>query len=264
MALLSTDKLTIRFGGLVAVDEVSFAVERGETFSIIGPNGSGKTTIFNLISGFYKPSSGRILFKGHPIQDLRPYRIAALGIARTFQNVRLFKKMTVLENALVGHHCKMTGRFMDDLFHTPRQRREEKAVNGKALELLRMFDLERYLAEKAENLPYGDQRKLEIVRGLAAEPELILLDEPAAGMNPHETENLIRLIGRIKDLGVSVVLVEHDMKVVMEISDRIFVLDYGKQIAEGTPDKIKNDPKVIEAYLGQDTDRSGENRHAEA
>lgn len=264
MALLSTENLTIRFGGLVAVDEVSFAVERGETFSIIGPNGSGKTTIFNLISGFYKPSSGRILFKGQPIENLRPYRIATLGIARTFQNVRLFKKMTVLDNALVGHHCKMASRFIDDLFHTPRQRREEKAVMDKALELLRMFDLERYLTEKAENLPYGDQRKLEIVRGLAAEPELILLDEPAAGMNPHETENLIRLIGRIKDLGVSVVLVEHDMKVVMEISDRIFVLDYGKQIAEGTPDKIKNDPKVIEAYLGQETDRSGENRHAEA
>jgi branched-chain amino acid transport system ATP-binding protein len=264
MALLSTENLTIRFGGLVAVDKVSFAVERGETFSIIGPNGSGKTTIFNLISGFYKPSSGRILFKGQPIENLRPYRIAALGIARTFQNVRLFKKMSVLDNALVGHHCKMTSRFIDDLLHTPRQRREEKAVLDKALELLRMFDLERYLTEKAENLPYGDQRKLEIVRGLAAEPELILLDEPAAGMNPHETENLIRLIGRIKDLGVSVVLVEHDMKVVMEISDRIFVLDYGKQIAEGTPDKIKNDPKVIEAYLGQETDRSGENRHAEA
>jgi branched-chain amino acid transport system ATP-binding protein len=264
MALLSTEKLTIRFGGLVAVDEVSFAVEKGETFSIIGPNGSGKTTIFNLISGFYKPNSGRILFKGQPIQDLRPYRIAFLGIARTFQNVRLFKKMTVLDNALVGHHCRITSNFFDDLLHTPRQHREEKAVRDKAIELLNMFDLERYLTEKAENLPYGDQRKLEIVRGLAAEPELILLDEPAAGMNPHETENLIHLIGRIKDLGVTVVLVEHDMKVVMEISDRIFVLDYGKQIAEGTPDEIKNDPKVIEAYLGQETDRAGENRHAEA
>ena len=250
--LLSTEELTIRFGGLVAVDQVSFTVRKGETFSIIGPNGSGKTTIFNLVSGFYRPTSGRIFFRGEGIAGLKPHRIAALGIVRTFQNVRLFKKMTVLENALVGHHTKIRSGFFADLLHTGKQRNEEREIRAQAIRLLEMFDLARYRDEKANNLPYGDQRKLEIVRGLAAEPELILLDEPAAGMNPQETEDLIRLIGRIKDLGVTVVLVEHDMKVVMGISDRVLVLDYGKKIAEGTPNVIRNDERVIEAYLGRD------------
>lgn len=250
--LLSTEELTIRFGGLVAVDQVSFMVRKGETFSIIGPNGSGKTTIFNLISGFYRPTSGRIFFRGERIDGLKPHRIAALGIIRTFQNVRLFKKMTVLENALVGHHTKSRSGFFADLFHTGGKRNEEHEGCAQAIRLLEMFDLARYRDEKANNLPYGDQRKLEIVRGLAAEPELILLDEPAAGMNPQETEDLIRLIGRIKDLGVTVVLVEHDMKVVMGISDRILVLDYGKKIAEDVPGVVRNDVLVIEAYLGRD------------
>ncbi len=250
--LLSTEELTIRFGGLVAVDQVSFMVRKGETFSIIGPNGSGKTTIFNLISGFYRPTSGRIFFRGGRIDGLKPHRIAALGIIRTFQNVRLFKKMTVLENALVGHHTKSRSGFFADLLHTGKKRNEEHEISAQAIRLLEMFELSRYRDEKANNLPYGDQRKLEIVRGLAAEPELILLDEPAAGMNPQETEDLIRLIGRIKDLGVTVVLVEHDMKVVMGISDRILVLDYGKKIAEDVPGVVRNDVLVIEAYLGRD------------
>ncbi len=252
MAILSTEDLTIRFGGLVAVDQVSFQVEEGETFSIIGPNGSGKTTIFNLISGFYKPTEGRIFFKGQPIHGLRPYRIAGLGIARTFQNVRLFKKMTVLDNALVGHHTKIRSGFFGDLFHTGKKRKEEREIRAQAMRLLEMFDLDRHLEVQANNLPYGDQRKLEIVRGLASEPDVILLDEPAAGMNPQETEDLIRLIGQIKNLGVTVVLVEHDMKVVMGISDRVFVVDYGKRIAEGPPEAIRNNEKVIEAYLGRD------------
>jgi len=250
--LLSTEELTIQFGGLVAVDQVSFTVRKGETFSIIGPNGSGKTTIFNLISGFYRPTSGRIFFRGERIDGLKPHRIAALGIIRTFQNVRLFKKMTALENALVGHHTKSRSGFFADLLHTGKKRNEEHESSAQAIQLLEMFDLARYRDEKANNLPYGDQRKLEIVRGLAAEPELILLDEPAAGMNPQETEDLIRLIGRIKDLGVTVVLVEHDMKVVMGISDRILVLDYGKKIAEDVPGVVRNDELVIEAYLGRD------------
>ena len=252
MQILNTENLTIKFGGLVAVDDVSFQIKKGEIFSIIGPNGSGKTTIFNLISGIYGPTSGTILFKGTPIQNLKPHKIISLGLARTFQNVRLFKKMTVLENALVGRHCKINSTFFDDLFHTPKKRKEEKEIRTIVLELLEMFNLENQADEKANNLPYGDQRKLEIVRGLASNPDVILLDEPAAGMNPQETEDLIQLIGQIKNLGITIVLVEHDMKVVMGISDRIFVLDHGKKIAQGTPDSIKNNEKVIEAYLGQD------------
>jgi len=252
MGILSVEELSINFGGLVAVDHVSFEVKRGEILSIIGPNGSGKTTIFNLISGIYKPTTGKILFKDKLINGMKPHNVAFMGIARTFQNVRLFKQMTVLENVLVGHHPKVKSLFIDDLFHTSKQRKEEVMIREQAIKLLDLFHLKQYIDEKAENLPYGDQRRLEIVRALASEPEIMLLDEPAAGMNPQETEDLIRLIGQIKDLGITIVLVEHDMKVVMDISQRIIVLDYGKKIAEGVPEEIRKNERVIEAYLGKD------------
>ena len=240
-----------RFGGLVAVDEVSFDVESGQVFALIGPNGAGKTTLFNCVTGLYKPTSGRVVFEGRDITGARPHEAAELGIARTFQNIRLFEYMTALDNVRVGQHCRMHARLWDSLFHTKRERREENEVTERAMELLRFVGLERRAHSHARNLAYGQQRRLEIARALATRPRLLLLDEPAAGSNPQEKVELMLLVQRIVAEGVTVFLIEHDMKVVMGISKRIAVLDHGEKIAEGSPEEVRRDRRVIEAYLGR-------------
>lgn len=251
---LEIDQLTMRFGGLVAVDNVSINVEKGEIHGLIGPNGSGKTTIFNVLSGYYKPSGGSITFEGRQISGLPAHQITAAGFARTFQNMRLFKSMTVLENLLVAMGYRAKVNLMQEIFDPVAVRREEQKFTEKAMELLDLLEVGDFATDLAISLAYGHQRRVEIARALATDPKVILLDEPAAGLNEIETENLQNMLTKIRDLGVTIFLVEHDMKLVMDVCGIISVLDYGKKIAEGTGPAIRSDPVVIEAYLGREGD----------
>ena len=250
MAILELSDISVRFGGLQALTDVSFRVSEGDIVGLIGPNGAGKTTVFNVITGVYQTSSGQVSYDGRPLAALRPHKILALGVARTFQNIRLFQNMTALENVMVAQHSRTREGVLAAMLRTPAQRREEERIRVKAMESLAFMGLSDFAGEVASNLAYGLQRRLEIARALASQPQTLLLDEPAAGLNPAESRELMHTIGRISDLGISILMVEHDMKVVMGICRNIVVLDHGVMIVEGKPEEIQRDARVIEAYLG--------------
>lgn len=250
MNFLEVNNICMHFGGLAAVEDVSFHVDKGEIVSLIGPNGAGKTTVFNMLTGVYEITSGEMSFEGNDLKKLIPQDIVKLGISRTFQNLRLFPQMRVIENVLVGTHIHTNYSFFDSLFRTKKFKEEEGAFEAKAINILNSIGLGNLIDSFANSLPYGEQRKVEIARAIATDAKLILLDEPAAGMNPAESAELLRFIRELRDKGYTILMIEHDMSVVMNISDRIYVLDHGRLIAEGKPEEIANNPRVIEAYLG--------------
>ncbi len=258
--ILEVNDLTMDFGGLRALDHIGLEINRGEIVALIGPNGAGKTTFFNCITGIYPPTEGEMVIRppgkdSRKLNGLKPNYVTENGLARTFQNIRLFQNMTVLENVMIGRHCRTSSGIVGAILKGKSNRQEEEQIVADSYEVLKKIGLENFVNEFAKNLPYGAQRRLEIARAMATNPFLLLLDEPAAGMNPLETKELDDLIVRIRDEeGISILLIEHDMKLVMSLSDRIYVVDYGKKIAQGSPEEIKNDPAVIKAYLGEDAD----------